>query len=317
MSVGQRFVELSNGVRMPLIGLGTAMSNHPQVEPAIEAAVMAGYRFIDTAFIYENEEAIGNALQELFKKGTIKREDIFVSTKLPPTHMKREDVVPQLRKQLENLKLDYVDMFLVHFPAAFNKDNTEQDPYVKPEETWTGMEEAYNESLTRAIGLSNFNESQILRVLKTAEIPPHNLQVEAHINFVQNELLDLCEANNISFTAYAPLGSPGRGKSAMPKDHPYPWPPAPKPLLNPYVLQLSGKYGKPPASVLLRYLMQRGMIVVPKSVNPERIWENIQTLDFDLTDEELQKLGETKPQQRFYTQDQLVGHPEDPFADER
>ncbi|KAI1707653.1 aldo/keto reductase family domain-containing protein [Ditylenchus destructor] len=293
-------IRLSNGVEMPVIGLGTALSYPGQVEFAVDAAITAGYRLIDTAHNYDNEEAIGNALQYLISSGVIKREDIFVSTKLTETGYHKEDVESQLREQLGRLKLDYVDMYLMHFPAAF-----------------TGMEDVYNKNLTRSIGVSNFNTSQLERVMKVAKVPIHNLQVECHVHFVQRELQELCRKNNISMTCYAPLGAPGRPKRLLPKGSPYPWPPGPKPLLNPEVLKLSGKYGKPPASILLRYLIQRGNVAIPKSVQPERIHENIQVFDFNLTDDEMDKLSQSQPQKRLYTQDWLIGHPEDPFASER
>ncbi|KAI1701719.1 aldo/keto reductase family domain-containing protein [Ditylenchus destructor] len=326
-------VRFSNGVVMPIIGLGTWQSPPGLVEPAIEAAVAAGYRNIDTAEHYENEEAIGNALQSLFKNGTIKREDIFVTTKLIETGFRKEDVEPFLREQLRRLKLDYVDLYLMHFPTALLKPNhtidetvkakgidplrlLTADVTVKPEDTWQGMEGVYNKNLTRSIGISNFNSSQIQRLLKIAKVPIHNLQVECHVHFIQRELLELSKQNNISMTCYAPLGSPGLPKWLHP-DSPYPWPPGPKPLLNPEVLKLSGKYGKPPASILLRYLIQRGNIVIPKSVQPERIRENIQVFDFKLTDQEMDKLSQSQPQQRIFTQQWMIGHPEDPLASER
>ncbi|KAI1701913.1 aldo/keto reductase family domain-containing protein [Ditylenchus destructor] len=316
MSSGVPYVELSNGHKMPMLGLGTAMSAPGQVEPAISAAFRAGYTYIDTAFIYANEEAIGNILEEQFRSGTVKREDIFLSTKLPPTHNRKEDIEPKLREELRNLKVDYVDMYLVHMPAAFHHDGT-QDHSVRVEDIWEGMEEVYEKGLTKAIGVSNFNATQIRRILKMARVRPHNVQVETHINLIQTEIHDLCKAENITMTGYAPLGSPGRGSTAMPKGHTDPWPPGPKPLLNPLVLKLAGKYIKPPAAILLRYLHQRGIIVVPKSVCPERILENIQIFDFELLPEEVQELSRTEPQQRFFQQNQLIGHPEDPFANER
>ncbi|KAI1701718.1 aldo/keto reductase family domain-containing protein [Ditylenchus destructor] len=329
-------IRFSNGVDMPVIGLGTWEPRPGLVEPAIEAAVAAGYRNIDTADLYKNEEAIGNALQSLFNKGIIKREDIFVTTKLNQTGFRKEDVEPFLRDQLRRLKLDYVDLYLMHFPAAYKANGKGEvievstsnlnysqllqilkiDETVKPEDTWQGMEGVYNKNLTRSIGISNFNSSQIQRLLKIAKVPIHNLQVECHVHFIQRELLELSKQNNISMTCYAPLGAPGLVKW-LHADSPYPWPPGPKPLLNPEVLKLSGKYGKPPASILLRYLIQRGNIVIPKSVQPERIRENIQVFDFKLTDEEMDKLSQSQPQQRIYTQQWMIGHPEDPFASER
>ncbi|KAH7720247.1 Protein C07D8.6 [Aphelenchoides avenae] len=238
----------------------------------------------------------------------------------------------KLSEQLIRLKLDYVDLYLMHFPAAMKPDGT-MDTTVKPEDTWKEMEKLYKEGKARAIGVSNFNASQIHRILKIAKTPPHVLQVETHVHFVQKDLQKLCDENNITMEAYAPLGAPGRPPYLLPKGHPYPWPPGPKPLLNPQVLKLAGKYGKPPASILLRYLIQRGLVAIPKSVSPERIYENIQVFDFKLTDKEMEKLSNQTPQKRVYPQEwqvpcipclflseflyRIKGHPEDPFAGER
>ncbi|KAH7725810.1 Protein C07D8.6 [Aphelenchoides avenae] len=281
---------------MPVLGLGTYQSKPPYIESAIKAAITAGYRHIDTAYVYDNEEFVGDALQKLFDNDTIKREDLF----LPPSRYRTEDVEPTLREQLKRLKLDYVDLYLIHFPTAKK-----------------GMEGVYEKGLTKAIGISNFNSTQIKRLLKTAKVPMHVLQVEAHVHMEQRELDELCKENNITFTAYAPLGNPGLPSHLYPKNYTYPWPPGPKPLLNREVLKLAGKYGKPPASILLRYLIQRGFVTIPKSISPERIYENIQIFDFELSEEEMQTLRAIRPQHRVYTQDWFAGHPEDPFVSER
>jgi len=320
---------LNNGIRMPVFGLGTWLSQPGEVEAAVGVAIDAGYRLIDTAYVYGNETEIGNALQKAFKQGKLKRDQIFVTTKLYSAMHRPEHVRESLESSLKKLQLDYVDLFLMHIPCAFKRipgtDRSEIGPNKIPVpdreigilDTWKGMEAVCNAKLTRAIGLSNFNAEQVQRVFDHSTIKPANLQNECHLYFPQYEIHDLCKRLNISFTAYAPIGSPGRvvvGEQAPIK---LTWPDHGVPMENPVVLELAKAHGKTPAHVLMRWLIQRGIAVIPKSVNAGRIIENAKVFDFKLTDEEMNKLKSVNINERFFLQDYVEGHPDDPFKDER
>ncbi|KAK6760464.1 hypothetical protein RB195_021797 [Necator americanus] len=317
MTVGGPTITLSNGVEMPQVGLGTWQSTPAEVKAAVIAAVEAGYRLIDTATVYANEGAIGEAILELIEAGKIKREELFITTKLWATHLHPNDTESALRESLRLLKLDYVDLYLAHMPACFNHDMTEQNHSVTVEDVWKGLEGVYKKGLTKAIGISNFSGEQIERIMKTATVPIHNLQVELHLYFPQHDLHDICKKHNISLTSYATLGSPGRVNFSLPSGAKLEWAPAANDLDNPNVKKLAEKYNKTPAQILLRYVMDRNIAVIPKSVNASRIAENFNVFDFALDQQEIKELEATPHRQRLFLQDFMEGHPEDAFPSER
>ncbi|RCN32339.1 oxidoreductase, aldo/keto reductase family protein [Ancylostoma caninum] len=317
MTVGGPTITLSNGVKMPLVGLGTWQSTPDEVKAAVKAAIETGYRLIDTAACYQNEGAIGEAIQELIQAGKIKREDLFITTKLWATHLHPDDTEPALRESLRLLKLDYVDLYLAHMPVCFNHEMTEQNRSVTVLDVWRGLEGVYKKGLAKSIGVSNFSGEQIERIMKTATVPIHNLQVELHLYWPQHELHEVCKKHNISVTSYATLGSPGRVNFKLPSGAKLEWAPAPNDLEDPNVKKLAEKHKKTPAQILLRYVMDRNIAIIPKSVNPSRIVENFQVFDFSLSPEEIKELESTPHRQRLFLQDFMEGHPEDPFVSER
>ncbi|XP_024871506.1 1,5-anhydro-D-fructose reductase-like, partial [Temnothorax curvispinosus] len=233
------------------------------VKKAVKEAIDLGYRHIDTAFFYNNEKEIGEAVREKIKEGSVTREDLFITTKLWNNVHKEELVVPACKKSLANLGLEYVDLYLIHWPFAFKEGNdllpqdatgnlAESD--VDYLETWRGMEECVRQGLTRSIGISNFNSEQITRLLKSAKIAPVNNQIEININLNQEKLVDFCKKHNITVTAYSPLGQPGNSSGMDNK------------LDSPLILQLAKKYKKTPAQIALRYVYQHGAAPIPKSV---------------------------------------------------
>jgi len=310
-------IKLANGILMPQVGLGTWQSKAGEVEAAVRTAIDAGYRLIDTAGGYGNEGEIGKVLHEYFANGKLKREEIFITTKLWCTSLQPENVELGLRNSLKNLQLDYVDLLLAHMPVAYNSDMTELDHNVKVEDTWKALEDLYARGLVNAIGVSNYSCEQMERLVKVAKVKPHNLQVEAHLYWPQFELHDICKENGISFTSYASLGSPGRVDFVLPNGIKPDWPPAPNPLEDPLVKKLAEKYHKGPGHILLRYLMDRGIAVIPKSVNADRIRQNFELFDFALTKDELDQLNKVKPRQRLFWQEFMIGHAEDPYVKER
>ncbi|XP_078341935.1 aldose reductase-related protein 2-like [Crassostrea virginica] len=314
-------VTLNNGQIMPSVGLGTWQSPKEEVRTAVRTALEAGYRHIDTAYYYKNEDAIGEVLQEFLKSGKVKREELFIVTKLPMIHMEPKLVKHSIDISLKNLQLDYLDLYLIHFPIPLEYDGNDENTLPQTESggwkaaekfdllgTWKAMEELVDLKLTRSIGVSNFSISQVERICKVAKHKPVTNQVECHIYWPQKDMFEALEKLGVTITAYAPIGSPGRPQFLKGNDDQIA-------LEDPVIQRLSKKYGKTPAQVLLRNLLQRGIIVIPKSVTPERIRSNIQVFDFSLTNPEMDEIDSIKfSRQYFHTMGAMFPtHPERPW----
>ncbi|XP_055333036.1 uncharacterized protein LOC129584749 [Paramacrobiotus metropolitanus] len=310
-------ITLNNGQKMPMIGLGTWQSKPNEVKQAVEYALDIGYRHIDTAFVYGNEKEIGEALKNKIKEGVVKREDVFIVTKLWSTYHRPEKVEEAIKKSLANLQLDYIDLYLIHNPAGakfvdeqtlFPRDADGKAIYERTDHAliWKEMEKAVDQGLIRAIGLSNFNKRQIQNVIDNARIKPANLQVECHAYFMQKPLYEYCKQNGITLTSYGPLGSPTR-MTINPDD--------PVLLEDPLLQEISKKYNKTPAQILNRFLIERGRITIPKSVNKDRIKENFNLFDFKFEDGDLAKMDSLDKNHRYF-KFEFVGDSEDfPFHD--
>ena len=308
---------LSNGQKVPVLGLGTwqAADDPGVVEQAVRDAVDAGYRHFDCAYIYGNEKEIGKALREKIAEGVVKREDLFITTKLWNTCHRKEKVIPTCKKSVENFGLDYVDLYLIHWPVSYAENAKGLFPVDEKgnalygnedyTDTWRGMEECVKLGLTKSIGLSNFNSEQIERILSVAEIKPVMNQVECHQNLNQKKLREFCAKRGIAITAYSPLGSPAR-----------PWAKPGDPSVTvqaPEILAISEKYGKTPAQVVLRYLVDIGTIPIPKSSSKERIGQNISIFDFKLTPEEVATIDKLDCGARICAATEFKGHKDYPF----
>ncbi|CAH2052009.1 unnamed protein product, partial [Iphiclides podalirius] len=272
-------LQLSSGFQIPVIGFGTyaRKTEVGTCQQAVEWALDAGYRHIDTASCYGNEQEIGEAIENKIGQGTVKREDLFITTKLWNDKHAEKDVIPALKESLERLKLDYVDLYLIHWPVSISA--TGQDEGIDYTETWRGMEKAVELGLARSIGVSNFNEQQLGRLLEYAEIKPAVNQFEINPTFTAVDWVNYCKEKSVLPVAYTPLGliSEARpefkGKDVIKTD--------------PKLGEIAKKYGKSRAQIALRYLIQRGIPVLPKSFTKSRIEENLKLFDFELEDKEM------------------------------
>uniref|UniRef100_A0A1Y1LLL2 NADP-dependent oxidoreductase domain-containing protein n=1 Tax=Photinus pyralis TaxID=7054 RepID=A0A1Y1LLL2_PHOPY len=283
-------VTFNDGKKIPVIGLGTLKSTPAEVIQAVKDAIDVGYRHIDCAHVYENEKEVGAAIAAKIAEGVVKREDLFITSKLWNTFHRPEAVEPAFRRCLKELGVDYLDLYLLHWPMGF-KEGDDLNPadangiiptdydYV---DTWKAIEEVYKKGLIKSIGISNFNKKQIERILEVCTVVPVTNQIECHPYLDQRKLSDFCYSKGITITAYSPIGAPGKAR-LRPEDT--------KPIDDKIVKDLAVKYNKTPAQILLRYQIQRNHIIIPKTVSKKRMIENISIFDFELAEKDVALLG--------------------------
>jgi len=309
-------VKMLNGKELPLLGLGTwQATDEAQLEAAMRTALDIGYRYFDTAVLYQNEHIIGKIIEEYIKAGKLKREDVFITSKLPL--FGHDNVEKHIDGSLERLRTDYIDLYLIHCPAPMKAATREElfsgkaEPLLIPHiDTWRVFEKYYNEGKLKAIGVSNFNEEQIQDLYNKATVKPMNNQVECHILHPQNHLFEFCKKLGVTLTAYAPIGSPGRPVAVKEGIKP-----EEDPMAHPITQKLAKKYNKTPAQILIRQMMQRGISTIPKSTNENRLKENFNVLDFTLTQEEMDEFNTIKEDKQLFLFDFIKDHPFHPWKD--
>ena len=266
------YVTLSNGVKVPALGIGTFLISDADVEGAVYSALQGGYRMIDTANAYMNEEGVGRALKRAFDEGIVKREDVFVSTKLWPTLYEDDGAVDGT---LKRLGLDYVDLLFIHQPSGNYMAGYRQ------------LEKAYEDGKARSTGISNFEGEKLDKLLAEAEVKPHVEQVELHPYCTEKEIAARLAEYGTKFMGWYPLGHGDPG------------------LVNePIFKELANKYHKSNAQVVLRWHVQMGFMTIPGSKNPDHIRDNFDVFDFALTDGEMAEIAELDGTKKYYEADE-------------
>jgi diketogulonate reductase-like aldo/keto reductase len=268
-------VKLNNGIEMPWVGLGVfRMDNDDDTRIVIEKALAMGYRHVDTAAYYDNEEAVGKAV----KRSGIPREEVFITTKVWNEDQRKGMVLKAFEDSLRKLDMDYVDLYLVHWPVPG-----------KFEETWKVFEEIYRSGRAKAIGVSNFKKHHLEKLKEVMTITPAVNQIELHPYLIQQEDLDYCNENGIRVEAWSPFAA---NKFNLFEEQ--------------VILDIAQKYEKSPAQVILRWDHQRGVVVIPKSSHEKRLAENIDIFDFKLSDEDVTQIN-------FLNQNKRIGSDPDNF----
>ncbi|XP_010265124.1 PREDICTED: non-functional NADPH-dependent codeinone reductase 2-like [Nelumbo nucifera] len=300
-------VTLNSGHKMPMLATGTASFPFPPIEDlkkAILDAMEVGYRHFDSAALYQSEEGLGVAVAAALEKGLIKsRDELFITTKLWCNNTQPDRVLPAIQESLRKLKLDYVDLYLIHFPVRLKEDIL--DMTCKKDEifpldiksVWEAMEEVHKLGLAKSIGVSNFTCKKLTDLLAHAKIPPAVNQVEMHPVWQQKKLRDFCKEKGIHVSAYSPLGAKEWGFDVV--------------LGNELLNEIAQAKGKSVAQIALRWGHEQGVTLIPKSFNKGRLKQNFEIFDWQLTEEELQKIASI-PQKRIATIPEFV-FPDGPF----
>lgn len=261
-------IKLNNGVEIPCVGYGTFRTDPAVTAQAVQDAIAAGYRHIDTAKVYENEVGVGQGI----KAAGVPREELFVTSKLWNTDRGYEATKAAFQASLDRLGLDYLDLYLIHWPA--NEKQFGADAAKINAETWRAMEELYEAGKIRAIGLSNFMPHHVAELLKMAKIKPMVDQIEVHPGWTHAEEIKKLQAMDIVVEAWGPLG--GQGATV---------------LVDPTMQKIAAAHGKSTAQVSLRWILQQGVVPLPKSVHVDRIKQNMELFDFELSNEEMQTIA--------------------------
>eukprot|EP01102_Stenamoeba_stenopodia_P017969 TRINITY_DN6523_c0_g1_i1.p1 TRINITY_DN6523_c0_g1~~TRINITY_DN6523_c0_g1_i1.p1 ORF type:complete len:314 (+),score=77.65 TRINITY_DN6523_c0_g1_i1:93-1034(+) len=302
-----QYVTLNNGKKMPLVGLGTWSAPKGVVGEAIKKAVDLGYRSFDFSPAYQNEKEIGDALHEIISSGKVKREELFLTSKLWCTHHEAQHVRGGLQQTLKDLRVDYLDLYLIHWPVAyeftgydltattevFPKDAQGRPRFAKAPThlTWQEMEKLVDDGLVKSIGISNFTIRETLDLLSYARIRPAVNQFEVSPFHTRPHLIEFHQQEGIHVTSFSTLGSSTTQAGV---------------LQLPVLQELAKKYNRSPAQVVLRWCTQREISVIPKSTNPDRLKENLHVFDFTLEEEDIKRISAENKGQSAFTLDFMI-----------
>lgn len=295
-----KYLTFSNGDLMPALGLGTWKSAKGEIYQTIRTAIEIGYRHFDCAFIYGNEEEIGSAIADAIKNNEVKREDLWITSKLWNNRHRTEDVQPAIEASLKNLQLDYLDLYLVHWPVALvydvnypqKKDEMISLNKLPLSETWQAVIALKEKGLARHIGVSNFSIKKISQLRDETGVLPEALQVELQPFHQQKPLVEFTKQNNIAITGFCPLGSADRPASRISPNEP-------KLFESKTILNIAQEKACSPAQVMLAWAVNRGTSVIPKSVNPTRLKENLAAADIVLSAGQMDRMSELDRHYRY------------------
>jgi len=285
-------LQFANGDQMPILGLGTWKSTPGEVYKAVKEALRIGYRHIDCAPIYGNEAEVGQALADSFKEGVTSRDQLWITSKLWNNSHAPENLQPSLEKTLSDLQIDSLDLYLIHWPVVLRKEVLFHEsvndlialddlPIIK---TWSVMEEMVDKGLCNHIGVSNFSVAKLKGLLTDGNLKPEMNQIELHPYLQQPAMLEFCKSNGIHLTGYAPLGSADRPERLKVEDEPIL-------LEEPAITTIAERHGITPAQLVLSWAIHRRTAVIPKSVNPGRLKQNLSAAEVSLAQDDMPEMG--------------------------
>jgi alcohol dehydrogenase (NADP+) len=295
-----KYLYFSNKDKMPMLGLGTWKSAKGEIYQTVRKAIEIGYRHFDCALIYGNEHEIGQAISDAISHNEITRDELWITSKLWNNRHKKVDIQPTIEITLDSLKLEYLDLYLIHWPVALvNEVNYPQNgnemldlKHIPLTETWQGMIALKDKQLTKHIGVSNFSIKKINKLIIETGICPEVLQLELHPFLQQKNILDFAKAKGINLTGFCPLGSADRPANRISDGEP-------KLFENKIIIDIGHDKGHTPAQIMLAWAINRGTSVIPKSVNSQRLVENLTAVDIELSSFEMEKLNNLDQHYRY------------------